>query len=116
MDVDTPTSSTDDIDMSSQMKRNLSAEFDRQSLSKGKRSSRSGLVTPKYPKSAVKRRRNASEASSRRSTRHSVRFVDANESPVCERLPVTPFNRNSRGMCWTTMHAYSDVVLRFLFV
>ncbi|KAI0224194.1 hypothetical protein LSAT2_024798 [Lamellibrachia satsuma] len=96
MDVDQPTSSTDDIDMSSQMKRNLSAEFERQSLSKGKRLSRSGLVTPKYPKSAVKRRRNASEASSRRSTRHSVRFVDANESPVCERLPVTPFNKNSR--------------------
>jgi len=97
MDVDMPAISAD-VDMSSQMKRNLSAEFDRQSLSRERRSSRSAVDTPKQHKSAVKRRRSSTQASGQRRTRRSVRFVDASDSPTCERMPVTPFNKDSRGM------------------
>ena len=97
MEVDLPAVSVD-VDMSAQMKRNLSAEFDRQSLSRERRSSQSAVVTPKPHKSAVKRRRSSTQVSGQRRTRRSVRFIDASDSPTCERLPVTPFNKDSRGV------------------
>ena len=99
MDIDVLQSSPpEDVDMSAAMKRNLSAEFDGQSASKGRRS---GAVTPLSgaitPRSTMKRRRSVTGSSCRRSSRRTVHFVDASDSPACERLPVTPFNKNSRG-------------------
>ena len=104
MDVDVLQSSPpEDVDMSAAMKRNLSAEFDGQSASKGRRSGAvtPGAVTPLSgaitPRSTMKRRRSVTGSSCRRSSRRTVHFVDASDSPACERLPVTPFNKNSRG-------------------
>ena len=104
MDVDVLQSSPpEDVDMSAAMKRNLSAEFDGQSASKGRRSGAvtPGAVTPLSvaitPRSTMKRRRIVTGSSCRHSSRRTVHFVDASDSPACERLPVTPFNKNSRG-------------------
>ena len=109
MDVDVlQTSPPEDVDMSALMKRNLSAEFDGQSTSKGRRS---GAVTPR---STMNRRRSVTGSSCRRSSRRTVHFVDTSDSPACERLPVTPFNKNSLGKSCATSPGFTISPVAFV--